>query len=256
MVHMEETNAATGPWSIGELATACGVTVRTLHYYDEIGLLPASRRTASGHRRYTGQDVRRLYRIRTLQMLGLPLADIGAALEAPADDLTSLRNLLQRQLLHVRRHAEQVRAVEDRIRDLLSRIDAAAMPDAEQFMSTLEMIAVLENHFTPQQRQDLAARRAELGADRIEAAKTRWVALVEEGLRHAGNATPVTDPSVRQWARAWDELGAMFHSGEQTKAAARAMWQDNSAALSADLPWTAEQLTGLMAYLHQARTQR
>ena len=36
-----------------------------------------------GHRRYTGQDVRRLYRIRALQMLGLPLADIGAALEAP-----------------------------------------------------------------------------------------------------------------------------------------------------------------------------
>ena len=111
---MTETNAPTGHWSIGELATACGVTVRALHHYDEIGLLSASRRTASGHRRYTGQDVRRLYRIRTLQMLGLPLADIGAALESPADDLTSLRILLEGQLLHVRRHAEQVRAGTER----------------------------------------------------------------------------------------------------------------------------------------------
>ncbi len=256
MVHMKETNAAAGQWSIGELATACGVTVRTLHHYDEIGLLSASRRTASGHRRYTGQDVRRLYRIRALQMLGLPLADIGAALEAPADDLTSLRTLLERQLRHMRHHAEQIQAVEDRIRDLLSRIDAAAMPDTKQFMSTLEMIAVLENHFTPEQRQELAARRADLGADRIEAAKTRWAALVEEGLRHVGDGTPVSDPSVREWARAWDELGSMFHSGEHTKTAARAMWQDNSAALSADLPWTAEQLAELLAYLQKARTQR
>ncbi|WP_223987302.1 MerR family transcriptional regulator [Arthrobacter sp. NicSoilB8] len=253
---MKEASGAAGPWSIGELAAACGVTVRTLHHYDEIGLLSASRRTASGHRRYDGRDVRRLYRIRALQMLGLPLAEIAAALAAPVDDLASLRTLLEGQLRHVRRQAEQVQSVEDRIRDLLSRIDAAAMPDTEQFMSTLEMITVLENHFTPEQRQELAERRAELGAEGIDAAKNRWAALVEEGLRHAGDGTPVSDPSVRDWARAWDELGSMFHSGEQTKAAARAMWQDNSAALSADLPWTAEQLVGLMAYLQEIRTQR
>ncbi|GII88878.1 hypothetical protein Ssi03_68680 [Sphaerisporangium siamense] len=47
-------------WSIGELARATGVTVRTLHHYDEIGLVPASERTASGHRRYTEGDLRRL----------------------------------------------------------------------------------------------------------------------------------------------------------------------------------------------------
>jgi hypothetical protein len=47
----------------------------------------------------------------------------------------------------------------------------------------------------------------------------------------------------------------MFHAGEETKAAARSMWQDNKTALSADLPWTPEQLAGLMAYLQKARTQ-
>jgi len=252
---MTETSGAASQWSIGELAKACGVTVRALHHYDEIGLLSAGQRTASGHRRYTEEDVRRLYRIRSLQMLGLPLADIGAALGTPADDMGSLRTLLERQLLHLRQHAEQVQAVQDRIRDLLSRIDGAAMPAPEQFMATLEMITVLENYFTPEQRQELAGRRAELGSDSIDAAKVRWAALVEEGLRHVENGTPVTDPSIREWARAWDEIGSMFHRGEETKAAARSMWQDNKTALSADLPWTPEQLAGLVAYLQKARTQ-
>jgi len=252
---MTETSGATGQWSIGELAKACGVTVRALHHYDEIGLLSAGRRTASGHRRYIEEDVRRLYRIRALQMLGLPLAEIGVALETPADDIGSLRTLLERQLLNPSQHAEQVQAVQDRIRDLLSRIDGADMPAPEQFMATLEMITMLENYFTPEQRQELAGRRAELGSDSIDAAKVRWAALVEEGLRHVENGTPVTDPSIREWARAWDEIGSMFHRGEETKAAARSMWQDNKTALSADLPWTPDQLAGLMAYLQKARTQ-
>ena len=252
---MTETSGAAGQWSIGELAKACGVTVRALHHYDEIGLLSAGRRTASGHRRYIEEDVRRLYRIRSLQMLGLPLAEIGAVLGTPADDMGSLRTLLERQLLHLRQHAEQVQAVQDRIRDLLSRIDGAAMPAPEQFMATLEMITVLENYFTPEQRQELAGRRAELGSDSIEAAKVRWAALVEEGLKHVENRMPVSDPSIREWATAWDEIGSMFHAGEETKAAARSMWQDNRTALSADLPWTPEQLAGLMAYLQKARTQ-
>jgi len=252
---MTETSGAASQWSIGELAKACGVTVRALHHYDEIGLLSAGQRTASGHRRYTEEDVRRLYRIRSLQMLGLPLAEIGAVLGTPADDMGSLRTLLERQLLHLRQHAEQVQAVQDRIRDLLSRIDGAAMPAPEQFMATLEMITVLENYFTPEQRQELAGRRAELGSDSIDAAKVRWAALVEEGLKHVENGTPVSDPSIREWATAWDEIGSMFHAGEETKAAARSMWQDNKTALSADLPWTPEQLAGLMAYLQKARTQ-
>ena len=252
---MTETSGAADQWSIGELAKACGVTVRALHHYDEIGLLPAGRRTASGHRRYTEDDVRRLYRIRSLQMLGLPLAEIGAALGTPAEDMGSLRTLLERQLLHLRLHAEQVQAVQDRIRDLLSRIDGAAMPAPEQFMATLEMITMLEDYFTPEQRQELAGRRAELGSDSIEAAKVRWAALVEEGLRHVENGTPASDPSIREWATAWDEIGSMFHAGEETKAAARSMWQDNKTALSAGLPWTPEQLAGLMAYLQESRTQ-
>jgi DNA-binding transcriptional MerR regulator len=242
-------------WSIGELAKRCGVTVRTLHHYDEIGLLSAGRRTASGHRRYTEQDLRRLYRIRALQMLGLPLAEIGTALQSTDDDLASLRRLLQQQLVHVRRHVEQVQVLQDRLGNLLSRLDGSETPTPEQFMTTLEMITVLENHFTLEQRQELAARRLELGEDQVEKAKRQWAALVEEGLRYVDAGTPVSEAAVQDWASSWDEVGSMFHSGDQTKAAARAMWQDDSEALSANLPWSTTQLAGLMAYLQRARTQ-
>src|SRR5205807_680092 len=61
---------------VGELATATGLTIRTLHYYEEIGLLVASGRTEAGHRLYSDADVERLYRISLLVY-----ADLEAAFE-------------------------------------------------------------------------------------------------------------------------------------------------------------------------------
>ncbi|MFD1047756.1 MerR family transcriptional regulator [Kibdelosporangium lantanae] len=48
-------------WSVGAVAKASGLTVRTLHHYDELGLLTPSARTHSGHRRYTEGDLNRLF---------------------------------------------------------------------------------------------------------------------------------------------------------------------------------------------------
>lgn len=50
-------------WRVGQLAGATGVTVRSLHHYDEIGLLVPSEQTTAGHRLYSEADVQRLYRI-------------------------------------------------------------------------------------------------------------------------------------------------------------------------------------------------
>lgn len=250
---MTETSGTSRQWSIGELAKACGVTVRTLHHYDEIGLLSASKRTTSDHRRYTEQDLHRLYRIRALQMLGLSLEDIRSALGSPADDLASLRGLLERQLQKLQDHAANLQLLQRQIGELLHRIDKPTMPDPEDFMSALEMITVFENHFTSEQLKELADRRAELGAATIEAAKHEWASLVEEGLRLVQDGTPAHDPSAQDLVRRWDTLGSSFHSGEQTKTAARAMWQENSVELSSSLPWSAVQLTALVAYLQKAR---
>jgi hypothetical protein len=185
-------------------------------------------------------------------MLGLPLASIADALDSLE---ASLHGLLERQLAQVREHARQVRLLEDRLGHLLARMDGPAMPTPEQFMTTLEMITVYEQHFTAEQRQQLAYRRQELGAEKIEDAKQKWAALVEEGLSFARTGTPVTDPAVQEWVRSWDGIGTMFHSGEDTKAAAQAAWQENSQLISASLPWSAEQMAWLMGYLEKARAQ-
>ena len=65
---------------IGDLAAATGLTVRTLHYYEEIGLLPPPARTRAGHRVYGEQHVERIYRILLLRRLGLSLDDVASAL--------------------------------------------------------------------------------------------------------------------------------------------------------------------------------
>lgn len=85
-------------WTIGELARAGGVTVRTLHHYDRVGLVSPGERTAAGHRRYVGADVRRFYRARALCGLGLSLEQVAAVLQEAEDDLGSLRELLTTQL--------------------------------------------------------------------------------------------------------------------------------------------------------------
>jgi DNA-binding transcriptional MerR regulator len=65
---------------VGELAKVAGTTVRSLHYYDEIGLLRPSLIEDSGHRRYNQKDVERLQQIMSIKSLGLPLEDIAHCL--------------------------------------------------------------------------------------------------------------------------------------------------------------------------------
>jgi len=74
---------------VGELARASGLTVRTLHYYEQIGLLVPSRRTGAGQRIYDEFDLARLYRICLLRRVGLPLAQIGRALDDPTWSLSA-----------------------------------------------------------------------------------------------------------------------------------------------------------------------
>ena len=72
---------STKTFRVKEVARLAGVTVRTLHHYDEIGLLQPSGRTESGHRLYDESQLRRLQQIASLRHLGLSLDDVRACLE-------------------------------------------------------------------------------------------------------------------------------------------------------------------------------
>ncbi len=247
-------------WSIGEVARASGMTVRALYHYDGVGLLRASERTASGHRRYTEADLRRLYRLRALRSLGLSLEEIAGVLVASSDGLAAIRDLLAAQLRMLEDEAERSRRLRHRLRGLLHQIDDASMPGPERFMTTLEMISVFETSFTTEQREQLARRRAELGPDAVEAAKTEWAGLVEELMRHAQEGTPVEDQRVQTLAERWDALADRFHApgaeGERTKAAAQRMWDVNSEQIGRSLPWPTERMRELLQYLERARQAR
>ena len=77
-------------YSISKIARACGLSRSTLLYYDRIGLLRSSGRTASGYRYYTNADRTRLERIRHFREAGLSLKEIRAVLTSGGKPGTKL----------------------------------------------------------------------------------------------------------------------------------------------------------------------
>ncbi|MGC4894675.1 MerR family transcriptional regulator [Micromonospora sp. DT31] len=100
-------------YTVGQVARAARVTVRTLHHYDEIGLLRPGGRTSAGYRRYDDADLDRLQLIRYYRELGFPLEEIAEILDDPdVDPATHLRR--QHELLSGRigKLQEMVAAIE------------------------------------------------------------------------------------------------------------------------------------------------
>lgn len=119
---------------IGALAAATGLTVRTLHHYESIGLIGPARRSASGYRLYGPTDIERLYSVRALHQLGLPLEDIRRTLDDPAADLAAT---LEAQLA----------AVDGLLGDLHRQ--RRALQAVRSSMSTHDLIRLLEVMTTP-----------------------------------------------------------------------------------------------------------
>lgn len=98
-------------YSVGEAARLAGVTVRTLHHYDEVGLLSPRGRTAAGYRSYSGADLDRLRRILFYRELDLGLDDIASIL-ADGDANAHLKRQHELLLTRIERLQRMVAAVE------------------------------------------------------------------------------------------------------------------------------------------------
>ena len=92
-------------YTVGEVAALAGISKRTLHHYDEIGLLRPSGRSRAGYRLYEKADLRRLQEVLTFRELGFSLDEIRSAVTDPTYDrgeaLRRQRVLLARQLEHL-----------------------------------------------------------------------------------------------------------------------------------------------------------
>ncbi len=102
---------------IGEFAEQVGVTLRTLRYYDRIGLLKPSARSEAGQRLYSESDYARLQQILTLKLIGLPLEEIKTLLttEPAAMDwlLERQKHVLREQVSRLTRVIETIEAAQN-----------------------------------------------------------------------------------------------------------------------------------------------
>ena len=132
--------------TVGQVAELTGVTVRTLHHYDEIGLLSPRERSEAGYRLYAYEDLARLQEILVWRALGFSLAEIQAILGDPGyDRLAALRK--QRALIE--QQAERLGA-------LRAALDAAL--DAEANGTKMEVHAMFDG-FDPSEYEDEARER-------------------------------------------------------------------------------------------------
>ncbi|GAA1955295.1 MerR family transcriptional regulator [Kitasatospora viridis] len=118
--------------TVGRVAELADVTVRTLHHYDEVGLVQPSARTAGGYRAYSAQDVERLREVLAYRRLGFGLREIARLVDDPAGDavarLRRLRGLLAEQR---DRAAAMVTAID---RELQARAMGIRTTPEEQLM--------------------------------------------------------------------------------------------------------------------------
>jgi cob(I)alamin adenosyltransferase len=126
-------------WTVGELADAAGVSVRALHHYDHLGLLPASRRTEAGYRLYDEVAVARLYRILALRGLGFPLEEIVSLLDA---DAGSLQAATRAQLDRVERQIGADEALRGRLVALTRAQEGPREPGPEELLKTMEAMSM------------------------------------------------------------------------------------------------------------------
>ena len=137
--------AAHATYSTGELAQACGVTVRTVQYYDEKSLLSPSAHTEGGRRLYSEADAARLRRILLLKSLGLRLADIRSVLASDVST-TVLRDILEAQDARLAAELQERSLARQRIATMIASLDATGELPAQTIP---DMETIMQNATTP-----------------------------------------------------------------------------------------------------------
>lgn len=152
-------------FSIGELAELAGVTVRTLHHYDRIGLVQPGVRTAAGYRSYTDEDAERLAQVLGYRELGFALGAIQDILDDPgADPIDHLRR--QRVLL-----TERI----ERLRRIVTTIDTTleAQKMGTTGLTPAEKLEVFGDFDPDEYAEEVEQRWGETDGYKQSAARTK-----------------------------------------------------------------------------------
>jgi len=237
---------------VGDLAKQTAVSVRTLHYYDEIGLLSPSGRTESGYRLYATQDIVRLQQIVSLRQIGFSLEEIRECLQ---QDNFSLAQVIQ---LHIKRLQEQIEMSGKLLKrlEMVAEMNSAEAVSVEDLMQTIEAICRFEKYYTPEQLETLKQRRELLGEEAIRQGQANWQELIEQVRVEMTKGTDPNTEVMQGLARRWLGLVEAFTGGDPEIAKSlNKMYQEEGAevvtrgAVDAAL---SEYMGKAIAYLKQA----
>ncbi|HEV3040646.1 MAG TPA: MerR family transcriptional regulator [Candidatus Angelobacter sp.] len=204
-------------YRVREFAEKAGVTVRTLHHYDRLGLLKPSGRTDAGYRLYGERDLVRLQQIVTLKFIGMPLREIKDLLDQADLDLAATLRL-QRQLLQEKRRqmATAIQAIDQAERSMQS----TGRPDWVSLKKIIEVLEMQNNmewskKYYSEEAQAKIEERGTNWTPELQAQVTQdWKELLKEVEAALSRGEDPSGPKGRELAQRWSKLVGGFTAGD------------------------------------------
>ncbi len=197
-----------------EFAELSGVTVRTLHHYDRLGLLSPSGRTEAGYRLYSDRDLVRLEQILALKFIGFPLKEIRRLLKRDAKDLPAALRRQRTMILEKRRLLDMAVQAIQRAETAAASGELADWEAIQKIIEVIHMQDTMEwakKYYSEQALESLAKRP--VSAEVIEQAQRDWAVLIKEVEAALGE-----DPAsakVQALAERWRKLIEAFTGGDR-----------------------------------------
>ncbi len=218
---------------VGELAKRTGLTIRTLHHYDAIGLLKPSLHTDAGYRLYTSADIARLQQVLSLRQLGFSLGEMQGCLDRPG---FSPLEIIELHLVRVQEQLESQRRLCERLEILAGHMRSVGEVSAEEFLSTIEEMSMLETlqekYFTPEQLQTIKQGREQAGPENLNRMQEYWAELIGQIRTEMEKGTDPADPKVQELARRWQELLNQSTGGDPgIEQGMKQLWEEQGDAL-------------------------
>jgi DNA-binding transcriptional MerR regulator len=204
-------------YRVSEFAEKAGVTVRTLHHYDRLGLLKPSGRTGTGYRLYNERDFLRLQQIVTLKFIGFPLQQIKELLDRNDLDLATTLRFQREALLERRRQLDMaIEAIDNAERSAGS----SQQPDWEALKKIIEVMEMQNNmewskKYYSDEAQAKVAERAKAWTPELQAKVTQdWKELLRDVEAALGRGEDPAGPRGRELAERWSKLVGGFTGGD------------------------------------------
>lgn len=164
------------PLKIGQLAKQAGVTVRTLHHYDAIGLLSPSGDRESGHRLYTKSDVERLSQVVSLKSMGFSLAQMLSFLDGREVDLNKTLAIHRMQL---KEKIKQLQKMDEDLGVLINHLNNGDQIDGPELLEFMGKVKKMENIYTPEQVKKLQERLSKYDSQ-VKETELKWQELFKK----------------------------------------------------------------------------